>query len=52
MEEKKNKSHGGKRENAGRKNKFNEETIVLQITVPVRLKDKVKRMVNEYCKSY
>lgn len=37
--------------NGGRKKKFNEKTIMLQRTIPARLKDELTVLIDNYCKA-
>lgn len=44
----KKKEHGGSRQNAGRKRKYNEETMAVTIRVPVSLVVKFKLMAAKW----
>lgn len=43
-----NNQHGGKRPNAGRKQKYGEETVTISLRVPISEKQNVRGLVKEY----
>ena len=46
------KTHGGKRENSGRKLKYGEKTQFIALKCPVSKVDAVKKLVKDYLKKY
>lgn len=49
---KKGMPSGGKRDNAGRKNKYGEETVVLPVRVPKSKKDELKQIIEKQLKKW
>ena len=52
MTEDKKENRGGKREGAGPKFKYGEDTVNITLRVPITKKDDVKRLVYAYLEQY